>query len=153
MDTATRSIPIQLDYRLHGKVVVTPKNQDRFVITVREAAEACNALANRDRFTEQWQALLERLIQWLRQNDKDVKKAYLTLRDGGLCFVVIRKSAAYDRAFEDALTRLDIDIARDSDFDTITLNVMGLPNVSNRAAMSFVSEDHCMVAFKRAHKG
>ena len=152
MDTAAHTKPIQLDYRLRGKVVVTPKNQDRFVITVREAAEACNAWAYRDRFTVQWPALLERLIGWLRENDKDVKKAYLTIRDGGLFFMVIRKHTAYKRGFEDSLTRLDIEIARNSDFDAITLNVMGLPNVSDKAAMSFINEDHCMVAFKRAHE-
>ena len=50
---------------------------------------------------------------WIVSRNQEVSRAYLTMRDESLCFLVERKVAQYDPSFEDALSDLDIQISED----------------------------------------
>src|SRR5262245_23786767 len=102
---------IQLDAKDEGgSVTVTPRDQDRFILLVEEAIEACKEAAKDKQAKRRFMLLLNRLQRWLLTR-LDVADAYLTDRDGGLFFVVVRKVATYDDGFEDELSELDREIA------------------------------------------
>ena len=132
--------PIRLNYRdSDTQVLVEPSDEDRFIISASEVAEACRQNDKAIRFLTTLQKhLLPRLGQWLSQHSDRVRSAWLSVRDGSLLFVVVRRQAAYDRQFEDALTELDLEIANCDQMDGICLNVLALPNVSDETACSFL---------------
>lgn len=135
-----QSRPLQLHYRRKNKqVVVTPDDQDRYVLTVEEIIRACQVVERAFAFGQQFECLLEILAGWLLNHRKDIADAVITMRDAGLLFLIIRKEKAYDPAFEDALTNLDVEIAQDEALDLIRLSVLSLPKASHDAIESFFS--------------
>ncbi len=139
MATDTTLNWIALDCSDEGsRVVVTPENEDRFVMSVRDAAEACRAAYDRDCFVRQFQALLERLAGWLHGRRDAVAEAFVTVRDADLLFVIIQRQTAFDPAMEDALTELDLAVAGDAAFDRLHLNVLALPHTAETAYATFL---------------
>jgi hypothetical protein len=139
-----------------GQIVVTPKDNDRFMVSIRRAVEVLQKSSAFEQFNVQFRLLLKLLATWLEKR-KDVKSAHLTLRDGALSFVVVRMSARYDAQFEDELSDLDIEIANDSDLDLINLNVLSLPTVSEEALSGFIDSrldlEYCADGTrKRSHR-
>lgn len=133
---------IQLHYRQKNSgVMVTPHERDRFVVTVQEAINACSSAEQTCRYVRQFDGLLTKLETWLKQNQAKVERAFLTVREGGLLFLVVRREVECDPEFTDELTRLDVAIASDDAFDAIQLDVLALPNVPERVAKSFLSLD------------
>ncbi|MBC8373992.1 MAG: hypothetical protein H8E53_10390 [Planctomycetes bacterium] len=151
MPTKTKFDPIRLDYHAADprEVVVTPKDNDRFVGSVKEIATACHAGIPLIEFTNQLEkTLVPKLAEWLAERGDKVHSAFISVREGRLLFLVIQCGAAYDRELTDALTKIDIEIARDADLDMIRLEVMALPCVPDEDAYSFLDPQFIMV-FKR----
>jgi len=147
----TRVDPIRLDYHAADprEVVVTPKDNDRFVGSVKEIATACHAGIPLIEFTNQLEkTLVPKLAEWLAEQGDKVHRAFISVREGRLFFLVVQYAAAYDRELTDALTKIDLDIARDAGLDMIRLEVMALPRVSDEDAYSFLDPQFIMV-FKR----
>ena len=90
-------------------------------------------------FKDQFDLLVSHLAEWLRDRRSDIRDAYLTVCDTGLLFVVVRNSREYERDFEDSLTDLDIEIANDSAYDLIRMDVLALPDVSEDSVRSFLA--------------
>ena len=131
---------VQLDWNLeNGLVTVVPRDRDRFCIRVRRAIEVLQQASRADSFTEQFNLLLRTLAKWINDTT-GIAKAYLTLRDGALAFVVMRESSEYDDDFEDSLSELDYRISRDRDLSLITMDAMALPLSSEDAACSFIDD-------------
>jgi len=137
---------IRLNCNDQGKVVVTAQDQDRFVMTIEQAAAACAEGDKAIRFGKQLEnVLLPKLGAWLAGHQAAVRKAFLTQREGRLLFLVIQSTAPYDRQLADDLTALDLDVARDASLDLIPLSVMALPAVDDNAAASFMESGPAMV--------
>lgn len=134
-----------------GMVTVTPKDRDRFSIQLNRAIEILQRAAKAEQFRSQFSLLLRTLAEWLKSRD-DVQSAHVTLRDGSLLFLVMRKSADYDEAFEDELSDLDVAIANDTDLDLIRLNIMSLPCVSNDGLRSFLDPNLALTYFRHADR-
>ena len=130
---------IQLDYSQDGSVVVTPKDQDRFVLSVKEATSALSDAAQLLKYGRQFGQLMPRLTDWLQAQRENVRKAFVTVRDGALLFLVVRNQAKCDPAFTDALAELDMAIAQNESFDVIKLDVLALPDVSDDGVQSFLT--------------
>lgn len=144
MSTAGAQPVVQLRWELRDDlIVVTPYDQDRFAIKVNRAIEILQQANRREEFERQFNLLLRELASWLNGR-RDVEKAIVTHRDGALSFVVVRKGAEYDEAFEDALSDLDFDLARDPDLNLIRMNAVGLPQVSESALAAFVDPDFAL---------
>jgi hypothetical protein len=111
---------------VRGQVVVTPDNENRFVVRMAEAIAACEGLEQNQRAQDKYNLLLTRLATWIGKHAASVRDAYVTTRDNGLCFIVVQKSPAYDRGFQDAVAELDWDIANDPDIP-FALEVMAVP--------------------------
>ena len=136
----TETTYVQLDYKKDGTVVVTLEDQDRFVITVQEAVAACRGAKEVLEYRRQFvDGLVPTLKKWLEARKKKVRTAYLTVRDGGILFLVVRKDAAYDGDFTDELTSLELLIAHDPSLKLIRVDVLALPDISDEAARSFLS--------------
>lgn len=129
---------VQLDWADEdGIVTVTPQNENRFNIKLRKAIEILQLADKMDQFRQQFKLLLDVLGRWLKDR-RDVARAFVTVRDGGLAFVLVRDSSEYDEAFEDAVSDLDYRLANDVDLDLIELDAIALPGASDEAIASFL---------------
>jgi len=152
LNAPTKSEPIRLNFReADRKVLVEPENEDRFITTVGQAAVACQVADREARFYFQVRnTLLQKLWDWLRAHRNQVESAFLAVREGGLLFLVVRDAAAYDAVFEDELTDLDLQIAREPGLDLVSLEVGALPKVSRETAISYMGPKAILVVFYRA---
>lgn len=157
MNTKTKIDAIKLNWdEKKRQIVVTPEDNDKFVVTVGEAIEACKATKsdksyeNYKKFADQFDVLLDTLWLWIQDHKQDVFKAYLTIRDSDLLFLPIKISCNYDDDFEDELTELDITIAQNSGLDLIRLSVLALPKSSDNALSSFVHPEHPSLVYHNA---
>lgn len=121
------------------KVVVTLPDQHVMVMAVGHAVEACRAFQNQLAFRDQFQSLIHRLGTWIFDHQENLDKAYITSRDAGLLFLVVRKDTQYCDAFEDELTDLDLEVANDPDYDLIRLEVIALPAAPDESILSFLA--------------
>ncbi len=119
------------------EIVVTPEDENRYVIKVSRAIDLLGQATKRDRFQEQLRLLQQMLAKWL-QNTNHIKQAFLTLRDGALLFVVVHEQAVYDDSFEDSLSDLDFNIANDVDLEFIEMNAIALPPIPPDSLESFL---------------
>lgn len=132
---------IQLDAKnVDGLITVTPDNADRFSIRVGEAITACLRLKADEQAQQRFDLLLKRLGRWILDRPTQVRDAYVTTRDGVLCFLVVHSTPAYDAAFQDALAELDIELARDPDI-RFPVEVMAIPPISDKAMQSFLASE------------
>lgn len=80
--------PVQLRFDA-GKVVITPEDQDRFVLAANNAVRACQlinaSLQLRERFKEEF---LAGLFRWCQENAIKVGECYVAMEDGITVFVV-----------------------------------------------------------------
>ncbi len=140
MTQATKPNILRLDYQEPGgTVLVVPADQDRFALTVEEAVKACRAYERAATFQRQFKILLRMLADWIREHRANVGEAYVTVRDAGLLFLVVKQSAAYDDTFEDELTQLDLAVAQDPNLDLIRLSVLAVPPASQEGVESFLA--------------
>ena len=121
------------------RVVVETEDEDRFCTTVEDVIEACRVYdkENRKLFQIQIRYLLDILGEWGHQHREVLDRAFLTVRDGQLLFLVVTKERIYNAPLEKDLTKLDFEIARKSDLSEICLTVQSLPQCGSRGFMSF----------------
>jgi hypothetical protein len=122
-----------------GRVKVILPDRHVMAMPVMAAVEACRAFRDQYIFQGQFELLLDHLAQWLKDHRSVLASAYLTVRDAGLLFAVVRKDRVYDDHFEEALTDLDLEIANDSAYSLIRLDVLALPYVSDESVQCFLA--------------
>jgi hypothetical protein len=111
MGTQTRHKgPVQLRFD-GGKVVVTPEDQDRFVLAADTAVQACQwmnaGLQLRQKFADEF---LARVFQWCQQHADSVGSCYVAMRDGALTVFVIVSKDEYDFSLDDPLSDLEAEM-------------------------------------------
>jgi hypothetical protein len=136
---AQSGAPVRLDWtNRDGNIVITPSDKDRFVLKVGAAIEILRRHSQVDRTQQQFSLLLKRLAQWLDDHQSSWETAFLTSGEGVLRFIVVRKTARFDEATSDALSALELDIARDPDLDLVKLTTTALPSVGEESLRSFL---------------
>jgi hypothetical protein len=125
------------------RIIVEDKDEDRFSLSVEEAIEACKVYERNKQtlFRKQFRTLLDFLGKWAYERRKKLANVFLTIRDAGLLFLVVTKSKIHDEVFEDELTQLDLDIARNKDFSEIFLSVQALPICDKNGYESFCNSE------------
>lgn len=121
-----------------GSLVVTPSDQDRFMVKIGKAIEILRLHQRAEQFSSQFNLLLKRLAQWLEERAGTWERAFLTAGESTLRFIVVRKQVRVDEETTDALSDLGVEIANDPDFDLIKLSTRALPLASNEALESFL---------------
>jgi hypothetical protein len=104
--------PIRLDFSDGGRpVVVCPADQDRFVTTSQQAAEACQQAYNLNEWRKQFHAMLFEVRQWAESCSAPVQVCFIAVREGLLVIFAVPTADSYDFRLADELTELDIRIA------------------------------------------
>lgn len=152
MPASTKVDHVILDCTNVGQdITVVPEDEDRFILSVEAAVKACQAHDKTVRFSKQFsESLQKRLAAWISERQEKIFKAFLTIRENGLLFVVVMRGAHYDRAFEDELSNLDLEIANDPELDLIHLDVIALPESSASAYGSFLDATETL-SYRRSH--
>ena len=152
MTVTTKFDPIHLLWENKElKVMITPQDNDRFVVTVESAILACKAVNSNERFRDQFNYLLNTLGSWLTAHADKIDQAYLTIRDRGLLFLPIQKSRTYDRVLSESFTDLDLEIANNPAYDLIELSVLGLPRASEASIASFINQEAPSLIYQHAN--
>jgi hypothetical protein len=103
---------MRLDFQSVQQVVVTNKDGDRWVTTVREAAQACRSALDQKEWREEFEAFLSHIHEWAKQHADIVSSAFVGVSSEGLTGVIITKGPEYRADFDDAVTDLDIGLAK-----------------------------------------
>jgi hypothetical protein len=148
MPTNTATRWIHLDHADDAEVMVHLESGDMFTLPLKAAIDACGSVENVQRFGKQLEILLARLAAWIGQHEDDVQEAYVTFRDAGLLFLVVRKTRKLNEALENSLTDVDIEIAQDENLCLIKLSVLALPQTTEENVRSFLSSK---ITFRYQH--
>ncbi len=104
--------PIRLDFQSVQRVVVEDsENGDRWVTTVKEAAQACRSDLEHKEWREQFEGFLAYIHEWAKRHSVIVASAFVGVSSEGLTGVIITRGSDYRLDFDDAVTTLDIELA------------------------------------------
>jgi hypothetical protein len=106
-DTSTAPEPVRLSYA-DGKVIVTPDDQDRFMLSARKAIEACkNAVRLEEEFANFKNNLILPLKAWCERHAAKVSACYLgTPNHRAIPAYVVGGTERYDFELTDELVTL-----------------------------------------------
>ena len=128
--------PIRLNFEdLDTQIVVTPADNDRFVTTSSEAAQACKMAQDILRWNQEFQAFLRHIHYWCDKHKEKVARAYLSFSSDGLKLFLPTHGSDYRFDFDDEVSDLDLEIAKE--FPTCPTEVMQLPENPDDALTSF----------------
>jgi hypothetical protein len=122
----TRQKPIEIHFQSTEQLVVVPDDKDRFVMTMGEAARACQqAESNRD-WSQQWDEMLFQVHEWCKAHEESVLEGYVCVGDAAINIIVCVRSEDYDFGLEDSLAEFDLELSRR--FPLCRTEVMQIPN-------------------------
>jgi len=132
--------PIHLKWSENDRTVLfEPADKDLYTMKVKEVIQACNILQQSNEFESQFNDLKNILGNWIHARKDKITKAFLTIRDTRILFLVITKDVEYDSELEDELTNLDLVIAHTELFSAIPLSVQSLPQCDSDIYEAFLS--------------
>lgn len=103
--------PIQLHYA-GGQVVVTPEDQDRFVLASQHAVSACQNAVLLGRVADQFRTqFLGKLIEWCKSHRDRVRACYVPFPSCG-CTIkvfVVARSETFDFVLSDWIADLEVE--------------------------------------------
>ena len=124
-----RSFPTRLSFRSAEQVVVEAENEDRFVMTEREAARACHLAHNDEQSRTQWRKefveMLKYVADWAAQQAK-VKAVFLAVGGDGLELFVTTEGSEYRPEMDAAIAELDIQLV--TQFPSCPTDTMHFPS-------------------------
>lgn len=94
------------------RVVVTPEDEDRFVLESQQAVSACQNAIAFDRFAEQLrEGVLVRLYHWCSERSNRIRACYVPvpIAECVKVFMVV-KAQRFDLALNDEIAQLEIDL-------------------------------------------
>jgi hypothetical protein len=137
--------PVQLRFD-DGKVVVTPEDQDRFVLAADSAVSACQmmnaGLELRRRFTDEY---LTRVFQWSQQHADGIQSVYVAFQDVGLSVFVVGSSGEYDFKLDDPISDLEAEM-EDKGW---TCDIVQLPTGDVESRRSFFDEEKSIEVYAK----
>jgi len=122
-----------------GSVLVEGEGGDRFIMKVREVIQACNLKQQTNEFESQFANLKNLLGNWLHQHKDQFHKAFITVRDTRILFLVVTRDKEYDPCLDDMLTDLDMKIVQTPFVSEIPVSVQSLPQCEKDVYESFLS--------------
>ncbi len=137
MDNTETTSPIRLDFKSERKVVVTPSDENRFVLAEREAAQACQYAENLTEFSTAFQACLLHLREWAEAHADDVRGCYVSVGMEGIKAFVVMSGTAYRYDLDASINALDREIAQK--FPFVIVDVLQLPETGPDSLSTFFS--------------
>ena len=142
MSSAIRNSWIQLrmdDPSVSG-VTVHPEDGDLFSLSKEMIVRSGRIVGQMEILDEQLAALRLELEAWASKRSDVVANAYLILKGDHFLFLVVLKGTACDENLEDDLTDLDLNVARNPEYDLIKLSVLALPAFGKDVIRSFLPQ-------------
>jgi hypothetical protein len=136
---------IRLTHKDQDSKVLVETGDDRFMLTVPEAVDAClsrdehkELIARRDLFEHQMRLLWAKLKEWADEHSVAIREAWFQIRPECQMFLVVLRATEYSPEIETSLTDLTIEVANDPAFSMTRLDVQALPNCSPDDIRSFI---------------
>jgi len=126
--------PIRLHFGDQTRVVVTPDDEDRFMTTSAEAAQACRSAQDTLKWKAQFDALLGCVHLWCKGHAA-VARAYLGFSNDGLKVFILTIGSEYRFDFDDAISELDMELAQK--FPRCPTEVLHFPEAPVESLTSF----------------
>lgn len=139
--------PLRLDFRSERTVVVVPEDEDRFVVTSREAARACRRVADEEEWRSEFNDFLAKVHGWCEQHSEGIDGAYLALGDEGMKIFLVTIRDEYDFSLGDDVAKLGIELA--GLFPGCPADVLHVPNMAPKDLQSFFSPSTAMQLYAR----
>lgn len=133
---ANRTKPIQLRFDGKGEVVVTPQDQDRFVMTVQVAVNACRAHNDQVVWREQFLHFAAAIHDWCKSRASKLRAAYLSVRGSGLAVFILTKEPTFDFEFNREVSALDLELMRK--FPRCPAELLQMPAVDEQELSGFL---------------
>lgn len=131
-----RTEPLRLDFRSEQVVVVTSKNEDRFVTTSKEAARACRRAEDDKGWQREFESLLAHVHEWCKKYP-DIDRAYLGFGDEGLRLFLVTGGTEYSVEMDEPAAELSIELEKR--FPGCPADVMHLPSRPKDVLHTFFS--------------
>lgn len=146
--TAAKQKPILLDFREGDRpVVVSPDDQDRFMITCEMAAQTCRQALKMQEWREQFYSLLASVHQWAKSRTGDIDGCYVSPIEGGLAVFVVPRTDRYDFELCDAPT--DLDIALSQKYPLCRCDVLQIPGKDPERLRTFLDPQRAILIHGR----
>lgn len=104
--------PVRLTFRSVEDVLIETDDEDRFLMTMKEAAHACKQAENEKKWQDDFKRFLHKVSQWCEAKAEHVRAGYVGVGDGALNVFICTKSATYNFDIEDELSDLDIELVQ-----------------------------------------
>jgi hypothetical protein len=135
--------PIRLDFQSVQQVVITDQDgEDRWVTTVKEAAQACRSALDQKEWREQFEAFLGHINEWAKKKADVVSAAFVGISSEGLTGVIITKGKEYRQDLDDAVTDLDIELAEK--FPDCRADILQSPEDEPESRIPYISLDRAV---------
>ena len=141
----TPAEPIRLDFQSVQQVVVTSHDGDRWVTTVKEAAQACRSALDQKEWQEQFEGFLGHIHEWAKSHSDIVASAFVGISSEGLTGVIITKGPNYRQDFDDEITELDIELAKR--FPSCRADVLQSPEEEPEARIPYISLERAVQVY------
>ena len=128
--------PIRLNFKdTKTFVLVTPEDEDRFITTAAEAAQACQQAQHMLEWKREFDELLRHIHVWGCNHATEVSRIYMAFSNDGLKVFVLTQGGDYNFDFDDTVSELDIELAKA--FSRCPTDIMQLPETPVGALTSF----------------
>ena len=131
-------IQLRMDDPSVAGVTVHPEDGDLFSLSKQMIARSGQFAHRIEALETQLTSLTAELAGWASQHSDAVSDVFLVLKGDHFQFLVVLKGTAHDGELEDDLTSLDLNVARNPDYDLINLSVLALPAFAEDVIRSFL---------------
>lgn len=142
-EVGARTAPLLLDWQDRRSVVVSPENQDRFVMTAQVAAAACQEAQDTKTKQREWSEYFTNFLNavryWIDTSETRVRVSRVVVApsEGCLNVALLTKSAHYLFEIEDNLTDLEMQLF--SKYPRCLLRVIQIPENEEVSRDAFFS--------------
>jgi hypothetical protein len=142
----TQSDPIRLDFQSVQKVIITDDEAgDRWMTTVKEAAQACRSDLEQKEWKEEFESFLGHIYEWAKGHSDIVTAAYVGVSSEGLTGVIITKGREYRFDFDDEVTNLDIELAQT--FSNCRADILQSPEGEPESRIPYISMNRAVQVY------
>ena len=136
MTTADKSRAqiIRLSYTDSGRVLVTPDDEDRFVLTAQNAVKACQDQRRSEEAIKRFKSdLIVPLVDWCKRHVDRVHACYIPVPAGFVQVFIVGASSKYDFALGEQVAALELSL-----FDAgWRVNVLQIPRAEDEDLQTY----------------
>lgn len=141
----TAAAPIRLDFHSVQQVVVTDEDGDRWVTTVREAANASRSALDQKEWKSEFEGFLAHIHEWAKKRADVVSAAYVGIGAEGLTGVIVTKGQEYRYDLDDEVTNLDIELA--NKFPNCRADVLQSPEGEPESRIPYLAAERALQVY------